>query len=74
MRCGISETVEPGVVWIGEPDRASLVDEEVIDAVEVVAEVVIEKSLGLVRVWIKRPNTGALFGSSNGIIAARGRL
>lgn len=74
LRGSVSEAVEPGVFRVCEPDRAGLVDKEVIDAVEVVAEIIVKKSHSLIRVRVKCPNSGALLSATNGVVAARGRL
>lgn len=49
---GVCEAIEPGVLRVCEPDCTGFVDEEVVDAVEVIAEVVVEESHGLVCVWV----------------------
>jgi hypothetical protein len=46
-RC-VCEGVEPGILWVGEENVAVVVDEEIVEGVEVVAEVVIEPCGGLV--------------------------
>ena len=73
MRSCVCEAVEPGVLGVGEPDCAGLVDEEVVDAVEVVAEVVVEEGDGFVGVGVEGSDAGALFGSADGVVAAGGR-
>jgi len=73
LGCGVGEAVEPGVVWVGEPDGAGLVDEEVVDAVEVVAEVVVEEGYGFVGVGIEGSDAGALFCSADGVVATGSR-
>lgn len=70
---GVGEAVEPGVFRVGEPDGAGFVDEEVVDAVEVVAEVVVEEGDGFVGVGVEGSDAGALFGSADGVVAAGGR-
>jgi hypothetical protein len=69
----VGETVEPGVFGVGEPNGAGFVDEEVVDAVEVVAEVVVEEGDGFVGVGVEGSDAGALFCSADGVVATGGR-
>ena len=70
---GVCEAVKPRVFGVSEPDSAGFVDEEVVDAVEVVAEVVVEEGDGFVGVGVEGSDAGALFGSADGVVAAGGR-
>jgi hypothetical protein len=74
LRCGVGQAVEPGVHRVCEPDCACFVDKDIVDAVEVVAEVIVQERHSLVGVWVKCPDASTLLGTTNRIIATGGRL
>lgn len=69
LGCGVGQSIEPAVVGVGKPNRATFVDEQIIDAVEVIAKVVVEERDGLVRVRVQSADARPLFCAPDGVVA-----
>lgn len=68
---GIREGVELGVVRVGEEDVASFgVHSNVVDGVEVSAEVVVEQDVGLVCDGVEGADRDSLLGAADGVVAS----
>lgn len=57
------------LAWICEPNISIVVYSNVINAVEVIAKIIVEQGHGLVSQWISGCNAGAFFDASNTIVS-----